>query len=150
METTIWTDATGQQWDAAIRFEDWQRLKASGFDILDPSAFESSFGDPLKIVEVLAELHRTQWEAKGLKYEQFADLIIEGSFGASQAAFVAAVANFTRNLGRNAQAVLVERAFAAVRAVDGKATEQIQQINFEAIAEAEGQKLANALKSFGS
>ncbi len=74
-----WKDSEGTTWSTIFKAVDVVRLRESaGLDLLDPKSMKVIFGTgPLKRIEILAELTRRQWEAKGKSYEEYSDLLTE-------------------------------------------------------------------------
>lgn len=114
----IWTDADNRRWSAYIKLDDAVRLRETqSIDLLDPHSMEQLFGtNPLTRIEAMAELARRHWTDSGLQYTDFADALIstETSFEMATAALRAAIADFSRRLGRNDLAIVSERAWAAM------------------------------------
>lgn len=128
-----WKDANGRTWSTRITLADARRLKDNGTDLLDTERMKDLFGDTLTIVEVMAELARTQWIEKELTYPQFADLVIETPevYEKASAAFVEGITDFFRRLARPALAELVEKAFEAAQVTQQTMMARVQgsQIN---------------------
>lgn len=127
-----WKDSEGNVWLTSFKAVDAVRLReAAGIDLLDPKTMEAIFGsdltETLKRVEVLAELARRQWEAKGWTYEQFADSLLstETSFTEATAGLRASISYFFRQLGRADLATVCDRAWemmiAQLKAMEEKA-----------------------------
>jgi hypothetical protein len=110
-----WQDDKGNHWNCRLTVTDAKRLKAAGFDLADPKSFDALFATTLTKIELLAELHRPQWEAKQIEYTQFADFLIDepGRLPLVEAAFVAGLTDFFRRCGEAWMAVVVDKAYAA-------------------------------------
>lgn len=141
-----WGDETGRQWSCAIKLGDAQRLKETqGIDILDPSAMEKLFGSgPLVRIEAIGELSRPQWEAAGLTYQDFVDLLIgtDTSFASATAALRAALSDFFRRLDRHDLAIVVDRAWVALVA---EMNHQVELANSPMVGKAMDTAVANAM-----
>ncbi len=111
-----WMDNQKRQWSCRFTIEDAKRLKAAGTDIADPESFKTIFANRLTTIELFAELMRPQWESQGLRYEEFAELLIEsdGRIDEVHAAFVDGLTDFFRRLGEPWMAEVVNKAKAAV------------------------------------
>lgn len=129
MQNQSWKDSEGNVWLTTFKAVDAVRLReAASVDIMDPKSMEQIFGgDPLNRIEVIAELSRRQWEAKGLNYVQFSDLIMSTPTSLIDAttALQASIAYFFRQLGRGDLATVCDRAWemavAQAKALEAKA-----------------------------
>ncbi len=111
-----WKDNQNRPWNCRLTIADVKRLKANGCDIANPESFQKLFADTLGFVEIVAESLRPQWEQAGLKYEEFAELIVEttGRLQEVQKAFIDGLKDFFHRLGDKAMATVVEKAASAV------------------------------------
>lgn len=112
-----WLDNEKRLWSCRPTIGDLKRLKANGVDIADPTGFEKIFASTLDQIEMLAELMRPQWEAHGLRYEQFAEIMIEseGRLQEIQQAFICGLTDFFRRIGEGHTAAIVEKAWNAAQ-----------------------------------
>ena len=120
MSKVTFRDSEDRQWSCRITIADARRLKSAGSDICNPEGFQVLFGNTLSQVELIAELMRPQWEAVGMKYEQFADFLIavDGRFAEVQECFANALTDFFQRLGEPHLARLAAKAReAAIKAV---------------------------------
>ncbi len=113
-----WKDSEGTTWSTIFKAVDVVRLRESaGLDLLDPKSMKVIFGTgPLKRIEILAELTRRQWEAKGKSYEEYSDLLLstETSFVEATAALQKSISYFFLQLGRIDLATVCDRAWEAM------------------------------------
>ncbi|MGN6545455.1 MAG: hypothetical protein ACTHK7_10445 [Aureliella sp.] len=107
-----WQDETGARWSTRLTRADIKRMKRNGHDMLDPKCFETAFADAVSQVEFLSELHRPQWENRGMAYPQFAERLIS-SLGEAGDSFMFSFAQYLTEQGLHASAAMVRRAIAA-------------------------------------
>lgn len=114
-----WIDANGQPWSSRITLSHAERLKRNGVDILSEEFLKNLFGLPLQIIELLGEVSREQWEARGISYEQFADLVTqeEATYVAAKEALMAGLVDFFHRLTLPQLAALLDRGAAAARKI---------------------------------
>lgn len=136
MRKLTWTDETGHQWSCVIKFSDAIRLRANEIDLFNAERIGNLFGDTLTTIEFIGELSRPQFESRGLSYESFADLLIEGDcHPRAMEALQHGLADFFRHIGRPALALVIERAWESamalqiqsVRNVAGAKTDQLME-----------------------
>ncbi len=133
--TAIWVDHNGRRWDFSLKISDRNRLKQAGIDLFDAEQIKQLFFSPLDTLELIAECTRGRWEPQHcetfdqkLTYEQFADLLTanDESLDKATLAFMVALADFFRRLGRKDTAVLVERAYQAAQQIGEAAVARIK------------------------
>ena len=141
--TAIWVDHNGTRWDFSLKISDRNRLKQAGIDLFDAEQIKQLFFSPLDTLELIAECERGLWEPK-LSYEEFADLLTanEESLDKGTLAFMVALADFFRRLGRKDTAVLVERAYQAAHQIGESAVARIKTRSPEMVSRIHKQTLA--------
>jgi|688.fasta_scaffold42297_8 hypothetical protein len=126
-----WTDEQGREWLLEVTVPNIRKVRsATGHDLakmFTPERLANLLSDVLQLVDVLAELTKPQWQAKGLTQDDFELGLIGAAIERATDALMQAGSDFLPP----AQAAIVRGLWAKTRATS-QAMEQVALATIEA------------------